>query len=81
MAEKREQTPMKVVFPNPEKIQCRTCANRDRTEITIGKKAIPVGITKDFCDEYTIEQNGKPYEVLFLNAECPRYIEDKFRGD
>lgn len=82
MAEKRELSPMKAMFPNPNTIRCRDCVNRDRTVVTLpNNKVIPSGITKDFCEAYGMDQNGKPYDVLFLNAECPMYIKDTIIGE
>ena len=76
MAEKREFSPIKATSPNPKKIMCKDCVNRDRTTIKVNDKELPVGITKDFCDAY---KDGKPYEVLFLNEECRYYIKDYFK--
>lgn len=73
-----EFTPLKGQFPNPSKILCRDCANRDRTVIKIKDKEKAVGVTKAFCDAYPAppESNGKPEEVLFNNADCQYYVKD-----
>lgn len=82
MAEKREFSPMKATHPDPNRIQCKDCVNRDRTMVKLPSgKVIPSGITKDFCVVYSIQDNGKPYEVLFQNAECRYYVKEYGNGD
>ena len=42
-------------------------------------KVIPVGVTKAFCDKYRNppHSNGKPHDVLFNEAICEYYEEEK----
>lgn len=78
--EKREFGPIKGQFPDPKKMRCRDCVNRDKTVLDIFDPPKPVGITKAFCDAYPAPpgSNGKPHDVLFLNADCQFYIKDPF---
>ena len=72
---KREFDPIKGTFPDADKIRCRKCIYRDKTELKLDGKVIKVGVTKAFCDKYPAppKSNGKPHEVLFLNTDCPYY--------
>lgn len=60
---------MKGTFADPNNIFCRTCAFRDKTEIELNGKIIPVGITKGNCQIF-VYPNNKPSDVLFQNAPC-----------
>lgn len=77
--EKENVSPMRGIFPDPEKIKCRDCFNRDRTEVKILGKMKKVGITKAFCAAYPEppDSRGKPSEVLFQNADCRFYVKDQ----
>ena len=69
------QSPIKGQFPDKSTIICKDCVFRDKTEINLGEKKIPVGITKAFCEKYEAppKSNGKPHEVLFNNGDCEFY--------
>ena len=70
-------TPILARTPNAKKIMCKDCFFRDRTIIDTGERLVPVGITKDFCVNFPPpDSNGKPHDVLFLNAKCPLYQKD-----
>lgn len=79
MPDKRELDPMKAAWPDPDKIKCRDCFNRDKTEVKLGGKVVKCGITKSFCNAYPPppDSNGKPLEVLFQNADCRFYAKDE----
>lgn len=65
-------------FPDRNKILCKDCIFRDHAYIKIGEKEISVGITKIYCDAYQPPpvSNGKPYDVLFNNADCEFYAKE-----
>ena len=69
------QSPIKGQFPNRDKIACKDCKKRDRTVVKVGSKEIPFGVTKAFCEKYVgpPDDNGKPHDVLFENANCAFY--------
>ena len=71
--EERKFDPIKGTFPNPKTIQCKDCANRDKTTVTVGKKKIATGVTKDYCDVYPKDGDGKPMGVLFGYERCVYY--------
>ena len=75
MEEKREFSPMRGQFPDPNKIECRNCIYRDKTLLTFFNPPKPVGVTKAFCTAYP-DPPGKPSEVLFNNGHCPFYQEE-----
>ena len=75
MAEKREQEPLKGVFPNPKKIKCKDCVFRDKGQMELGGKAIEYGVTKDQCEIFQ-KPNYKYHEILFQNANCEFYVKD-----
>lgn len=77
---KRELDPMKGTYPDPKKIICKDCFNRDRTEVKLGNKVLKVGVTKSFCAAYPEppDSNGKPMDILFHGARCRYYVKDKF---
>lgn len=64
--------------PDPKKIKCTTCKNRNKTVIEINGVKKPVGVTKTFCEKYKGYPGAdKPYDILFQNADCKYYEEDK----
>ena len=69
---KRTLDPIKPQTPDASKIMCMTCEHRDKFALRIRDKIVPVGATKIYCSEYN-SGTGKPYDVLFANAKCPRY--------
>ncbi|WP_315322209.1 hypothetical protein [Stomatobaculum longum] len=75
----KERSHLRAQFPNRYKIICKGCAFRDKSTITIHGKVIPVGVTKAFCDKYRKppHSNGKPHDVLFNEAICEYYEEEK----
>lgn len=77
MAE-RDFGELKGVYPDPKKIKCKDCFYRDKTKVKLGNKIIESGITKSFCVAYPKppDSNGKPYDVLFQNADCRFYEKD-----
>lgn len=79
MSEKRQFDPIKATFPNPEKIPCWDCFNRDREEVDLGHRTIKCGVTKAFCNAYPPppDSSGKPLEVLFHGAKCRFYAKDE----
>lgn len=68
----RELDPIKPQVPDAKKILCMDCEHRDKTVLSINGKVLPVGATKMYCAQYR-SGTGKPYDVLFKNAECERY--------
>jgi hypothetical protein len=66
-------------WPDPNKIMCKDCIFRDKTEIKVNDKIIKCGVTKDLCRVYLgpPHDNGKPHDVLFLNDYCEFYEEEK----
>lgn len=68
----REFDPIKPQTPDAKKILCMDCEYRDRTVLNINGKVLPVGATKMYCLKYK-NKTGKPYDVLFKNADCERY--------
>lgn len=79
MSEKREFDPLKGSWPDPDKIMCRDCVFRDKTEVVLSKKIIKCGITKNECEIYQ-KPNYKPTEILLQNAECDYYVNDSKNG-
>lgn len=75
----KARSPLKAQFPNRYKIICKDCIHRDKTTVEIDGKEIPVGVTKAFCDKYRKppQSNGKPHDVLFNEAICEYYAEEK----
>lgn len=71
-----EFTPITGQWADPEKIVCRTCAFRDKTVFKFEDIVKPVGITRDTCEIYDGEDECKPHDILFLNAECEYYMEE-----
>lgn len=71
-------TPMKGVFPNTNKVPCRTCVFRDKTVLSINGKLIRIGVTRDYCLKYKKdESNGKPVGILLHGEECDYYRRDE----
>ena len=79
MNAKEAQSPIKGQFPKKDEILCKDCIFRDKTEITLGDKKIPVGVTKAFCEKYQAppKSNGKPHEVLFESGICEHYEKEE----
>lgn len=79
MSAKEAQSEIKGQFPDKETIKCKDCIFRDHTEIELGDKKIPVGVTKAFCDMYQAppKSNGKPHDVLFNNEDCEFYAKEE----
>lgn len=76
MDAKREFTPMKANWANPDTIKCKDCKYRDKTEIKIGDTIKKFGVTKCFCEKYIgvhAGGNDKPSDILFQNADCDFY--------
>jgi len=71
----REFSPMNCQVPNADQIVCKDCVHRDRTEIKMGSKVLPVGVTKGNCDMF-VYPDSKPSEVLFNNADCEFHEEE-----
>lgn len=70
-------TDMKGQFPDPEKVKCKDCVFRDKTVVNIEGKDLFSGVTRCYCAKYQKgETNGKPHDVLFLNADCRYYKKD-----
>lgn len=67
--------PIKPQTPQVSKIKCATCKFRDKTTITIKGIVRPVGVTRGQCKIYS-DSRGKPYDVLFENADCLYYEKD-----
>lgn len=78
MAKKREFSPMKTQWVNPDEILCKDCIHRDKEEIKIGDKTIKCGVTKSFCDMFIGPpiDNGKPNGILFNGDDCDFYEEE-----
>ncbi len=72
----REFDPMIGQWADPGKVPCRTCAFRDKTVVVFDGMVKDVGITRDTCEMYDGTDDRKPHDVLFLNAECPYYMEE-----
>ena len=70
-------TEMKGQFPDADKVKCRDCAFKDKTVIDVEGEQIACGVTRSYCDKYPKgKTNGKPHDVLFLNADCQYYKKD-----
>ena len=69
---RRKFDPIKPQTPDAKKILCMDCEYRDKTVLSINGKVLPVGATKMYCSQFR-NRTGKPYDVLFNNAECERY--------
>lgn len=71
--------PMMMQSPDANKIACKDCAFRDKTILEYNGKIIPVGITKSFCKIYEPppKTNGKPSDVMFINAKCKYYHKEE----
>lgn len=69
--------PMVGTWADPDNVKCRDCGLRDRTVVKSpdGKRDIPVGITRSFCEFYS-SGKGKPTAILFHGADCDYYIKD-----
>lgn len=79
MNAKEAQSPIRVQFPNPNKIICKDCVFRDHTVIDVGDKELHVGTTKAYCDMYQKPpaSNGKPHEILFEGKTCELYAKEE----
>lgn len=74
MAEdKREFNDMHPQFPDENKVKCKDCKFRDRTEVDLFGKHYRPGVTRDTCEQY----KRKPAEILFYEAPCAFYEKDK----
>lgn len=69
--------PMVGTWADPGKVKCMDCGLRNRTVVKSadGRKDVPVGATRRFCDAYP-SGKGKPNEILFQNADCEFYVKD-----
>lgn len=69
--------PMVGTWADPEKVRCRDCGLRDRATVKSldGKKDLPVGVTRCYCEAYP-SGRGKPTAVLLHGADCGYYIKD-----
>lgn len=72
----REFDPITAQWADPAEVMCRTCEFRDKTVERFGDIVKDVGITRDTCEIFDGTEDYKPHDVLFLNAECPYYMEE-----
>ena len=72
----REFDPMVGQWADPKAVVCRSCMFRDKTVLEFGGEVMAVGITRDTCEIFDGEEECKPHDVLFLNTDCPYYVED-----
>lgn len=79
MNAKEAQSEIKGQFPKMDEIICKDCAFRDKTTLELGKKKIPVGVTKAFCEKYEgpPKDNGKPHNILFGIEICEHYQKEE----
>lgn len=79
MNAKEAQSEIKGQFPDRDEIICKDCMFRDKTTLKLGKKRIPVGVTKSFCKKYQgpPKDNGKPHDILFENGICEYYEKEE----
>ena len=70
--------PMRMQQADPNKMPCRDCLYRDKTEMTLEGEKVRVGLTRDTCLFFD-GKNGrwKPSNVYFLNEPCPMYEWDE----
>lgn len=72
---KREFTPMRGTWADPEKVVCKDCVFRDRTVVELFGKKDPCGITRGTCEIYK-EPNIKPMDILLHGAPCQYYTKE-----
>lgn len=65
-------------FPDGEKIKCKDCVFRDKTEVKVNGKLLNPGVTKAYCEMYQgpPKDNGKPNNILFDNEDCDFYVKE-----
>lgn len=73
--DKREFNDMHPQFPDPEKVMCKDCKFRDRTEVDLLGKHYRPGITRTNCEKYR-NPKDKPMDILFNGAKCLYYEKD-----
>lgn len=76
MADKRDFGEIHGQFPDPQKVQCKDCVFRDKTKLTLDGKTIYPGITKDYCEIYDRNTNGKGNGILFWGEKCKYYVKE-----
>lgn len=70
--------PIRMQTADPNKIRCRDCIFRDKTQVTIGGETARVGITRDTCVIFDGKRgNWKPTEILLDGANCLMYERDE----
>lgn len=66
-----EDDNFELTLPDDEKIQCKGCFLRE-ADRTIGDTVVS-GATLGICKVF----QSKPREILFENAKCPYFIDEK----
>jgi len=75
----QEESPIRGTWADADKIQCKDCFLRDRTQVTVNGKIFNVGVTRAYCAAYPEppDSNGKPHAVLFYGENCKFYQNEK----
>lgn len=75
---RREFTPMKGTWADPEKVVCKDCVFRDRTVVELFGKKDACGITRDTCEIYKGPPTTayKPSSILLHNEPCQYYTKE-----
>ena len=70
---------VKGVYPDREKVKCKDCVFRDKTEVKVNGKVLKVGITKSTCEMYLGPPDDmyKPTSILFQNENCDFYSKEE----
>lgn len=69
---------MKMQTADPEKMVCKDCLYRDRTEITLDGKKVKVGVMRDTCLVFDGKRgNWKPTGVVLDGEPCLLYERDE----
>jgi hypothetical protein len=72
-----EEKTMKFQGVNPDTVQCKDCAFRDKMVFDHKGKKINIGATKAFCEIYDKNAtNGKPAGILFDAEKCKYYMKE-----
>lgn len=67
---------------NPDTVQCKDCAFRDKMIFDHKGKKIKIGASKAYCDIFTKDNsNGKPTGILFDTVKCKYYMKDDESGE
>lgn len=69
----REFNDMHPEWPDENKVVCRDCRFRDKTEVFLLGKREEVGITRCNCEKYPGNGENKPVGILFYGDPCPFY--------